>query len=84
VEEGAVATSHLSRKKIIFVPKGQSDKFVCIFTQFLTGRKHAVIRSLGTRILRFNPATKLTITTQKLSKKITVGRGDGGRPIVPS
>ena len=85
VEERAVANSHLPRKKNHFRP--QSENLVCILTQFLTGRKHAVFRSLGTRILQFNPATKLTITTQKLSKKSRPDQGElvgGGGAVAQS
>ena len=45
------------QEKIIFLPK--NDTFGCILTQFLTGGKHGVTRSFGTRILWLSRETKL-------------------------
>ena len=61
----------------------QNYKFGCILTQFLTGRKHGVTRSLGTRILRFNRETKLTKNSAKIILKFTVKPKGDGRTIAP-
>jgi len=54
-----------TEKKSFVCP--QCYKFGCIFyAVFKRQKTRIVIRSLGTRILRFNRETKLTKTVQKL------------------
>jgi len=61
----------LARKKYeYFCPL--SDKFGCILLVFNRQKTRTVIRSLGTRILRFNGETKLTKNSTKIIQKFTV------------